>query len=212
MLNKKRFFHREMGLLRQLGQMGLIEEQDLLLLHENIIPEYSISSLPFRIPNISIMMVFALYLFLTAVSLVGGFVTNRAQTLSQVVLNVRSKALPFLEAPKKLDGTMVGDFGFDPLGLTDTINDLNYVRAAEIKHCRVAMLAVVGFLVQQQLHFLSSEADPIKAIASLGFGPNLQILSFIGVIELATWHKTFFGSDPGNVNRSHIVSMNCSKF
>lgn len=112
-------------------------------------------------------------------------------------LNMRSKALPFLEAPAKLDGTTVGDFGFDPLGLTNTFNDLNYVKAAEIKHCRVAMLAVLGFIVQQQVHFLTNEADPLKAISSLGWGPNLQILSFIGVIELATWQKTFFGNDPG---------------
>lgn len=35
---------------------------------------------------------------------------------------VQSKALPFLEAPKKLDGSMVGDFGFDPMGLTDQVN------------------------------------------------------------------------------------------
>ena len=30
-----------------------------------------------------------------------------------------------------------------------------------------------------------------EAITTLGYGPNLQILSFIGVIELATWKKTF---------------------
>jgi hypothetical protein len=33
-----------------------------------------------------------------------------------VVSMVQSKALPFLEAPKKLDGSLVGDFGFDPMG------------------------------------------------------------------------------------------------
>eukprot|EP00599_Poterioochromonas_sp_BG-1_P000857 CAMPEP_0173147530 /NCGR_PEP_ID=MMETSP1105-20130129/9188_1 /TAXON_ID=2985 /ORGANISM="Ochromonas sp., Strain BG-1" /LENGTH=186 /DNA_ID=CAMNT_0014062029 /DNA_START=114 /DNA_END=674 /DNA_ORIENTATION=- len=120
-------------------------------------------------------------------------------SVSSTVLNARSRALPFLEAPKKLDGSTVGDFGFDPLGLTDTLNDLHYVRSAEIKHCRVAMLAVVGFLVQQNIHILNGEADPIKAVSALGLGPNLQILSFIGVIELATWQKTFFGNDPGNL-------------
>lgn len=39
---------------------------------------------------------------------------------------------------------MIGDFGFDPLGISDTIPSLNYARAAELKHGRVAMLATVG--------------------------------------------------------------------
>jgi light-harvesting complex I chlorophyll a/b binding protein 1 len=44
---------------------------------------------------------------------------------------------------------MAGDVGFDPLGLSE-INavglDLYWMREAEIKHCRLAMLAVVGFV------------------------------------------------------------------
>ena len=40
-------------------------------------------------------------------------------------LEAKSKALPFVEAPATLDGTMIGDFGFDPLGLTENI-DLPY--------------------------------------------------------------------------------------
>jgi light-harvesting complex I chlorophyll a/b binding protein 1 len=44
---------------------------------------------------------------------------------------------------------MAGDFGFDPLGLSeiDSVGiDLYWLREAELKHCRVAMLAVTGFL------------------------------------------------------------------
>lgn len=44
---------------------------------------------------------------------------------------------------------MAGDVGFDPLGLS-TINgvgiDLYWLREAEIKHCRLAMMAVAGFV------------------------------------------------------------------
>ena len=47
---------------------------------------------------------------------------------------------------------MAGDEGFDPLGLSN-INevgiDLYWLREAELKHCRVAMLAVVGLLAQE---------------------------------------------------------------
>ena len=95
-------------------------------------------------------------------------------------------------------GSLIGDNGFDPLGFSDTI-PLTYARASELKHSRVAMLAVVGFLVQQQIHILTPEADPIKAVSALGLGPNLQILSFIGTIELATWKKTYSADEPGNL-------------
>lgn len=47
---------------------------------------------------------------------------------------------------------MAGDEGFDPLGLSN-INDIGidlyWMREAELKHSRVAMLAVVGLLAQE---------------------------------------------------------------
>ena len=42
---------------------------------------------------------------------------------------------------------MAGDVGFDPLGLSESNGvgvDLYWLREAEIKHCRVAMLAAAG--------------------------------------------------------------------
>jgi light-harvesting complex I chlorophyll a/b binding protein 1 len=44
---------------------------------------------------------------------------------------------------------MAGDVGFDPLGLSEVEGvglDLYWLREAEIKHCRLAMLAVAGFV------------------------------------------------------------------
>jgi len=61
----------------------------------------------------------------------------------------KSTALPFLNRPRLLDGSMAGDVGFDPLGLSnidDVGIDLYWLREAEIKHGRVAMLATAGFL------------------------------------------------------------------
>lgn len=61
----------------------------------------------------------------------------------------KSAALPFLNRPPLLDGSMAGDVGFDPLGLSnidDVGCDLYWLREAEVKHARVAMLAVVGIL------------------------------------------------------------------
>jgi Chlorophyll A-B binding protein len=52
--------------------------------------------------------------------------------------------MPFLKRPSKLDGTHAGDFGFDPLGLTEEW-DLYTMQEAELRHARLAMLAVVGW-------------------------------------------------------------------
>ena len=61
--------------------------------------------------------------------------------------------------------------GFDPMGISDTLPDLNYVRAAEIKHGRISMLATVGFLVQSKgIHFpcpYFTENDPLKVRGGL---------------------------------------------
>jgi len=83
------------------------------------------------------------------------FAPSATQQKSLVSLNAaeRSRALPFMNRPALLDGSMAGDVGFDPLGLS-TIDgvgvDLYWLREAEIKHARVAMLAVAG-VVQVEL-------------------------------------------------------------
>lgn len=76
----------------------------------------------------------------------------------------RSKAMPFLPRPINLDGSYVGDVGFDPFYLSsipknfagfiqppsweevDGISTLYWMREAELKHGRVAMLAWTGWL------------------------------------------------------------------
>jgi len=76
----------------------------------------------------------------------------------------RSKACPWLPRAINLDGSMVGDVGFDPLFLssipknfagfiqppqweeTEGISTLYWMREAELKHGRVSMLAWFGWL------------------------------------------------------------------
>merc|ERR1719162_152337 len=61
----------------------------------------------------------------------------------------KSQALPFMNRPALLDGSMAGDVGFDPLGLSDIDDvgiDLYWLREAELKHARVSMIAVLGFV------------------------------------------------------------------
>lgn len=76
----------------------------------------------------------------------------------------RSKSVPFLPRAVALDGTLPGDQGFDPFYLssipknfagflqppsweeTQGIPTIYWMREAELKHGRVAMLAVVGWI------------------------------------------------------------------
>ncbi|VAI61176.1 unnamed protein product [Triticum turgidum subsp. durum] len=45
-----------------------------------------------------------------------------------------------------LDGTLPGDYGFDPLGLGEQPEDLKWYVQAELVHCRFAMAGVAGIL------------------------------------------------------------------
>ena len=65
----------------------------------------------------------------------------------------KSKAVPFLPRPEKLDGSLVGDVGFDPLLITDTLPDLQYARTAELKNGRVAVSEFL-YLLRQDVVFL----------------------------------------------------------
>ncbi|CAJ1933818.1 unnamed protein product [Cylindrotheca closterium] len=94
------------------------------------------------------MMKFATIAALVASA--SAFAPAQQSARSSVALNAeRSKSLPFMNRPSLLDGSMAGDVGFDPLGLSniDEVGiDLYWLREAEIKHSRVAMLAVAGVL------------------------------------------------------------------
>jgi light-harvesting complex I chlorophyll a/b binding protein 1 len=56
---------------------------------------------------------------------------------------VMSQALPFLEYPPNLAG-YTGDVGFDPFRFSD-FAPMDFLREAEIKHGRIAMMAWLGF-------------------------------------------------------------------
>jgi len=55
-------------------------------------------------------------------------------------------------APSILDGTLAGDVGFDPLGFSKSKKTLYWMREAEIKHGRLAMLAAVGWPLSELWH------------------------------------------------------------
>jgi len=121
----------------------------------------------------------------------------------------KSAAIPFLSRPAKLDGTMIGDVGFDPFLISDTLPDLAWARAAEIKHGRVAMLATLGFVAEEIFQFptLDTSPDPLAAIVKLPFAANCQVFAVCAAIEFTLLEKQYanegepgdFGWDPAMV-------------
>lgn len=99
---------------------------------------------------------------------------------------------------------------WDPLGLLADADQERFerLRYVEIKHGRIAMLAVLGHLVQQNTRLpgmLSNSAgisfaDMPNGLAALGKLPPagfFQIIAFIGFLELAVM-KNVEGSFPGD--------------
>lgn len=89
-----------------------------------------------------------------------------------------SVSVPFLKRPTNLDGTHAGDVGFDPLGLSEQF-DLYTMMEAEVRHSRLAMLAVVGWPLAELLgpNFMLHGPNHISPSVLNGFDP----LSFIAV-------------------------------
>lgn len=103
---------------------------------------------------------------------------------------------------------MAGDVGFDPLGLS-TIEgvgiDLYWLREAEIKHARVAMLAVSGFVWVEAFGpapgcEMANAKSQIDAFWQL-WGAHPQYLAFsflfIGIVEMISGIATTSGRESG---------------
>uniref|UniRef100_A0A9I9CZF0 Chlorophyll a-b binding protein, chloroplastic n=1 Tax=Cucumis melo TaxID=3656 RepID=A0A9I9CZF0_CUCME len=73
----------------------------------------------------------------------------------------RQTWLPGLDPPPYLDGTLVGDFGFDPLGLGEDPDSLKWYVQAELVHCRFAMLGVAGVLLTDLLRVTGISELPV---------------------------------------------------
>ncbi len=93
----------------------------------------------------------------TAFDLSSRSIAARASALSSSSSSLgaaeMSKSLSFLVKPAALDGSMIGNVRFDPLGFPDGF-DLKWLRKAEIKHGWVSMLATIGFVVLEFYNFL----------------------------------------------------------
>ncbi|PKU74346.1 Chlorophyll a-b binding protein CP24 10A, chloroplastic [Dendrobium catenatum] len=92
--------------------------------------------------------------------------------------------------PEWLDGSLPGDYGFDPLGLGKDPAFLKWYREAELIHGRWAMAAVVGIFVGQAwsgIPWFEAGAAP-GAVAPFSFGSLLGTqLLLMGWVESKRW-------------------------
>ena len=90
-----------------------------------------------------------------------------------------SDSVPFLKQPTNLDGSLPGDVGFDPLGFSEVV-DVKVLREAELKHGRIAMLAVLGWIVQEtapaSIHPGFPTVSSLFLTFSLSLSPKRQAL------------------------------------
>jgi hypothetical protein len=108
-----------------------------------------------------------------------------------------------------LDGSMVGDVGFDPCFLATKadlmapyfnnafagsapIDGLTWYREAELMHGRICMVAVVGFIVPGFATLSGNEwtgvdaystTNPLEAIGAAPGAALFQIFAFMGIME-----------------------------
>ena len=134
-------------------------------------------------------MMMKLALLSTLVGGVSAFAPSSSSQRSMALNAEMSKSLPFLLKPTNLDGSMVGDVGFDPIGLSDNF-DLKWLREAELKHGRVSMLAVVGFVLSEFVNFPMYSGmhvdDSNAAPTAVGVSAMLQIVFAAGFEEYRT--------------------------
>jgi len=115
-------------------------------------------------------------------------------------LSANSQALPFLERPAALDGSLAGDVGFDPLGFAKSRDDLLNYREAEVKHARLAMLAAAGWPLSEvfdkkiaaalSMDPLLDSADRVPSLLNGGLG-KVSPAYWVGCIGLAAMIDVF---------------------
>ena len=111
---------------------------------------------------------------------------------SSLALNVeKSPALPFIARPENCKGN-VGDVGFDPLRFSDFV-PVSFLREAELKHGRIAMLAWAGFVSVDlgfRIYPLPEAYEGLTPItahdALVQYGSMSQILLFATLLEVVS--------------------------
>ncbi|GKZ01463.1 hypothetical protein MPSEU_001096900 [Mayamaea pseudoterrestris] len=114
---------------------------------------------------------------------------QNAKTASALTAE-KSPAMPFLPYPENLRGYIGDDIAFDPLRISDYF-PMDYLRESEIKHGRICMAAIVGFITTDLgiiIHPLGKGLSSIAAhdvLAEKGVMGN--VLLWIGITEMVSY-------------------------
>jgi len=119
-------------------------------------------------------------------SLAGRRQTQRAAVARQAGYKM-SAAVPFLPMSPALEGIPGEEEGFDPMGFSLAF-EIGWLREAELKHGRVAMLATVGWITTDLGLRVPGDAFQVSTIeahdAMVKFGGMPQILIWCGLLEV----------------------------
>lgn len=126
--------------------------------------------------------------------------SNGARTLMAAD---RASWLPGTAPPKHLDGSMPGDFGWDPLGLGANPEALKWFREAELQHARWAMVGTAGIfaqeLVRPDVFWYESAAK-----ADLPFNPLGLVAFQLFAMHYVEVRRAQDLKNPGSVNQDPI--------
>jgi len=119
-------------------------------------------------------------------SLAGRRSTQRSAVARQAGYKM-SAAVPFLPMSPALEGIPGEEEGFDPMGFSLAF-EIGWLREAELKHGRVAMLATVGWITTDLGLRVPGDAFQVSTIeahdAMVKFGGMPQILIWCGLLEV----------------------------
>ena len=122
-----------------------------------------------------------------------------------------SIAIPFLKRPPALDGSHAGDYGFDPLGFTEQY-DLYTMQESELRHARLAMLAVVGWPVSELVApdwMLQYGCAPsvLNGFNPLSFLATLAAFGAFGYFEFKTALRRVDDKRLGMIHREDMADV-----
>eukprot|EP00900_Chrysochromulina_parva_P007410 jgi/Chrpa1/16670/Chrysochromulina_OHIO_Genome00022077-RA len=116
---------------------------------------------------------------------------------ASVSMMAKSKALPWQECPAHLEG-MVGNAGFDPMGLSSPSN-IKWMREAELEHGRLCMLAWTGYVsVDLGLKFPGAKYAGLTSFTAHETTAKYELfllLLFVGTFETIKFSQ-IYGENP----------------
>lgn len=125
----------------------------------------------------------------------------------------RSIALPFLPRPRVLDGSLVGDYGFDPMGIASS-DSLLRLREAEVRHGRLAMVATWGWPIAEVGLGIATRVVPPSSVCSgngcaidTPLSANALTLESIRLVSFVYWGVLFAAAVIGEVIAARRQSL-----